>query len=139
MKRQCNLDPYSSDAAAGNALKVMKAALMGLLLMSSQLAAESFLIVALDYDIEQECQPGVTCVGLIDRAPQVTYNLEQAVIDIETESAHTCIQDGIFRDRFQPSIQIRLNGDSVGMLKEFSYDVANGIITVKTHELNFAC
>ena len=97
------------------------------------------LIVALDYDVNQDCTIDQVCFGLIDEVNSVIYDIASGTINIDTVQVYNCTQDGIFRDRFEPVMTVTLNGIKVGTLKSFSYDVSTGIITVETNELNFDC
>lgn len=119
----------------------MKYLILTLLFLSSVAISQddTFLIVALDYDTEQNCSEEPICFGLIDSLQSFVYDVGEGVVRIQTSENYTCTQDGIFRDRFQFVVKIELNGIPVGTLKDLTYDISTGIITVNTNEVNFNC
>jgi len=96
-----------------------------------------YLIVALDYQLKENCSP--ICFGLADFVKDFEYDISAGIIKINTYQNFNCSQDGVFRDRFQHVVKVELNGDQVGTLKHAEYDIANGVIWVTTNELNFNC
>ena len=110
-----------------------------LLVLVTTMPSHAELLVALDYDFDQDCESSPVCFGWIDFIESFEYDLSDGVVRITTNRPTDCSQDGTFRDRFQFNVKIELNGVMVGTLKRLQYDVSNGIIWVDTHELNFNC
>lgn len=97
------------------------------------------LLIALDYDFDQDCDTSPVCFGLVDFMKSFEYDIGEGVVRVETFQSFNCLRDGIFRDRFQFNVKVELNGEFVGTLKSLTYDLATGIIWINTHELNFNC
>ncbi len=93
------------------------------------------LVLVLDNDIDSDCSD----CGFIDDIIDFTYDISEGTINITTVNPSNCVQDGIFRDRFQRVLTVILNGENVGTLKDLTYDLSSGIIWVNTNELNFSC
>lgn len=110
-----------------------------LMMLSTVSSSEGGLILALDYDFDQDCENAQVCFGWIDFIESFEYDLADGVVRITTNRPTDCSQDGIFRDRFQFNVKIELNGVMVGTLKRLQYVISDGIIWVDTHELNFNC
>jgi hypothetical protein len=100
---------------------------------------ETNLIVAFDYDFEQDCSESSVCFGFIDFMKSFEYDISEGIIRVETYMPTNCSRDGILRDRFQFIVRVELNGTMVGTLKRMEYDLSNGIIWIDTNELNFNC
>jgi len=110
----------------------MKKILLTIIFLLFTVNAYSELTLALDYENDLG-------LGLLDTIESFEYDTGAGVIHVNTLLGFICMRDGINIDRFQETVEIRLNGDWVGTLKQLTYDLANGIIYIETNEINITC